>query len=64
MAAIFKPLFTKLFHHLPVSAFEPVARPTLRLRPFVKSMKSEPMGSSKMFQEYETKVSSLSLRPG
>ena len=62
MVAIFEPLFTKLKHnHLPVSA---IRASGWRLRPFVKSIKSEPMGSSKMLQEFETKVSSFSLRPG
>ena len=51
MAAIFESLFRKLKHHyLSVSAFEPVAQPKPRLRPFVKSIKAEPMGSRKMFQ--------------
>ena len=53
MAAIFEPLFTKLklnLNYLPVSAFEPVAQEKLRLKPFVKSLKAEPMGSRKMLQ--------------
>ena len=65
MAAIFEPLLAQLKLTIPpVSAFEPVAQPKLRLRPFVKFIKSESMDSSKMFQEPVTNVSSLSLRLG
>ena len=65
MGTIFERLFTKLKrHYLPVSKFEPVAQPKLRLRHLVKSIKAEPLGLRKMFQSLETKVSSLSLRPG
>ena len=59
MVAIFEPLFTKLnAHYLPISAFEPVAQPKQ-----VKSITYEPMGSTKMFQKFETKVLTLSLGP-
>ena len=52
MVAIFKPTTYQ-------SAFEPVAES------FVKSIKSEPMGSSKMLQASETEVSKfLCLRQG
>ena len=60
MGAIFEPLFTKL----KCTTCQPVAQPKLRLRPFVKSLKSELIGSSKMLQEFETKISSLSLGSG
>ena len=38
--------YKTLAHYLPVSAFEPVVQP--KLRPFVKSIKAEPMSSRKM----------------
>ena len=46
-----------------VSAFESVAHPKLTLRPVTKSMMSEPIDSTKMFQKFEAKVLTLSLRP-
>ena len=47
MAAIFEPSFTKL---KPTFCQSQDLKPKLRLKPFVKSIKAEPMGSSKMFQ--------------
>ena len=65
MAAIYEPLFTKLKPTAnPCLTFEPVAQPKLRLGPLGKYIKSEPMGSIKMFQKFETEVLTLSLRPG
>ena len=62
MAAMFETCLQNLSLYLPVSVFEPVSQP--KLRPFVKSIKSESLGSSKIFQEFESKVSSLNLRQG
>ena len=47
MVAIFEPLFTKLKTTTYQSAFEPLAQEKLRLRPFVKYIKTETMGSRK-----------------
>ena len=42
MESIFEPLFTK------VKLLIYLAQPKLKLRPLIKSIKSEPMGSTKM----------------
>ena len=54
----------KVAHYLPISAFEPMAQPKRRLRPLLKHIKSELMGSTKIFQKFKTKVLALSMRPG
>ena len=56
LAATFEPLFTKLKPPTCLSHFRPLAQPKLNVISLVKSLKSQPMSSAKLFKNFKNKM--------